>query len=88
MLPIRGRKRWITVAPAVGQCGVDAVAKVLRGVDQRAIQIEYQQFQPFNGQWTKNTNHVFSLTGGPASLARTVASGECRNLHFRGCNSP
>jgi hypothetical protein len=49
---------------------VHAVAQILRRIDQRAIQIENQQFQPFNGKRTKFVNHVFSVMGKPLRSSR------------------
>lgn len=46
------------------QGGVDAIAQALCGVDERSIEIEDQQFQPFNGERAKFANHVFSVKGG------------------------
>src|ERR1019366_8870809 len=48
---------------------VDAVAEVLRGVDQGAIQIEDQEFQGFDWEGANYTNHGSSLTGGERSPA-------------------
>jgi hypothetical protein len=47
----------------VKQGRIHTVAQILRRVDQRAIQIEDQQFQSLNGKGAKFVNHVFSVTG-------------------------
>ena len=47
----------------VGERGIDAVAEVLRGVDQRAVEIEDQQLERFDRHWAKNANHDSSVIG-------------------------
>ncbi len=42
---------------------IHAVAKILRRVDQRAVEIEDEQLQPLHGNRAKNMDHVFSLKG-------------------------
>jgi hypothetical protein len=57
----------------LGERGVDAVAQILRGVDQSAIQIEYEELQPIDGDGTKDMDHVFSLTGTGKRAAKEMA---------------
>jgi hypothetical protein len=47
----------------VGERCVDAVAEVLRGVDQRAVEVEDQKLERFDRERPEHLNHVFSLTG-------------------------
>ena len=41
---------------------VHAVAQVLRGVDQRAVEIEDQQLEPLHRNGAKHLDHVSSLS--------------------------
>ena len=58
---LRVRQR---VAAKVVERGVHAVAQVLRGVDQRAVQVKDQQLQGFDGKRTKYADHASSVKGG------------------------
>jgi hypothetical protein len=50
------------------QRGADAITQILRGIDQRAVQIEDQQFQGFDGKRTKNAKHDSIVTGAETEL--------------------
>ena len=43
--------------------GIDAVAQVLRRVDERSVEIEDQQLQLLHGNGAKNANHISSVMG-------------------------
>ena len=43
---------------------IDAVAEILRRVDERAVEIEDQQLQSLNGNGAKDADHASSVTGG------------------------
>ena len=45
------------------QGGVDAVAQILRGVDQCAVEIEDEKFERLEWERTKHADHEFSVTG-------------------------
>ena len=63
------------LAPKLRQGSVDTVAQVLRGVDQRAVEIENQQFQRSDGKRAKNMKHEFSVKGTESPF--TIPWGEC-----------
>ena len=42
---------------------VDAVAEVLRRVDERAVEVKDEEFETVDRHRTKDANHEVSLTG-------------------------
>ena len=45
------------------ECRVDTVAKILRRVDQRAVEIEDEQLEAFDGEGAENLDHDSSVKG-------------------------
>ena len=50
-------------AVEVFECGVDLVAKVLRGVDQGAVEVEDEKFETVHGHRTEDADHEIKCNG-------------------------
>jgi hypothetical protein len=61
--------------PNCAKVALTLLHKILRGVDQRAVEIENQQFQRSDGKRAKNMKHEFSVKGTESPF--TIPWGEC-----------
>ena len=61
--------------PEMLKCGVDGVAKILRGVNEGAVEIKNQKLQLFNRNGAKNLDHASSVMGiGATEMSLAFAS--------------
>lgn len=71
--------QWIQVELHQGR--IYAVAEVLRGIDERAIEVEDEQFQVLHRDRSNDTDHVSSLTA--AEHGQERPEGRIMNVHRR-----